>query len=92
MIFSSGLELFRSISSRKTRESIQQGGVSDIKGETARVLDYRKFSPKVVGGVGHKNSNSGRQWYLQNRVYEAVIAVSVPTAFHPYYLINEERK
>lgn len=44
----------------------------------------------VVGGVGKKVSNGGKQFYMQDRVYYGDIAVSIPTGFHPYYLL--ERK
>ena len=41
--------------------------------------------PKVIGGIGEKKSNSGRQWYMQDRVYEGDVAISVTTGFNPYY-------
>lgn len=41
--------------------------------------------PKVVGGIGEKKSNGGRQWYQQDRVYDDGCAISVTTAFNPYY-------
>jgi DNA (cytosine-5)-methyltransferase 1 len=41
--------------------------------------------PKVIGGIGEKKSNGGRQWYLQDRIYDNEIATSVTTAFNPYY-------
>jgi DNA (cytosine-5)-methyltransferase 1 len=41
--------------------------------------------PKVVGGIGEKKSNSGRQWYQQDRIYDDNVAISVTTAFNPYY-------
>lgn len=45
--------------------------------------------PKVVGGIGEKKSNGGRQWYQQDRIYDDGCAISVTTAFNPYYAINE---
>ena len=41
---------------------------------------------KVVGGIGEKKSNDGRQWYQQNRIYDDKVALSVTTSFNPYYL------
>lgn len=45
----------------------------------------------VVGGVGRKVSNGGTQYYMQDRIYYGDIAVSIPTGFHPYYLVKEEK-
>lgn len=42
-------------------------------------------SPKVLGGIGEKKSNNGTQWYQQDRIYDDNIAISVTTAFNPYY-------
>ena len=44
------------------------------------------FEPRVVGGIGEKKSNDGRQWYQQDRVYDDKIAISVTTGFNPYYI------
>lgn len=41
--------------------------------------------PCVVGGIGEKKSNGGSQWYQQDRVYDNNMAISVTTAFNPYY-------
>lgn len=45
--------------------------------------------PKVIGGIGAKKSNGGRQWYQQDRVYEGDVAISVTTGFNPYYQVDE---
>lgn len=42
-------------------------------------------APQCIGGIGEKKSNSGRQWYQQDRVYDDGCAISVTTAFNPYY-------
>lgn len=44
------------------------------------------FEPIVIGGIGEKKSNGGRQWYQQDRVYADNIAISVTTGFNPYYI------
>ncbi len=49
------------------------------------------IKPKVLGGIGEKKSNGGSQWYQQNRIYEDTIAISITTAFNPYYLIKEKK-
>ena len=46
-----------------------------------------KIYPKVLGGIGEKKSNGGTQWYQQNRIYDNKIAISVTTAFNPWYIV-----
>ena len=47
--------------------------------------------PKVIGGgIGEKKSNGGTQWYQQDRVYEGDVAISVTTAFNPYYAVQKD--
>ena len=49
--------------------------------------------PKVIGGVGEKKSNGGRQYYQQDRIYDAnKVAISVTTAFNPYYATNNTQE
>ena len=48
-----------------------------------------KLMPKVLGGIGKKKSNKGRQWYQQDRIYDNKIAISVTTSFLPYYFTGE---
>ena len=42
--------------------------------------------PRVVGGIGEKKSNGGRQYYQQDRIYDNKVALSVTTSFLPYYV------
>lgn len=44
--------------------------------------------PRVLGGIREKKSNGGTQYYQQDRIYDNNIAISVTTAFNPYYLEN----
>lgn len=46
--------------------------------------------PCVIGGIGEKDSNGGKQWKMQNRVYDNKVAASVTGSFRPYY--KEEQK
>ena len=46
--------------------------------------------PNVIGGVGEKKSNGGRQWYQQDRIYDDGCAISVTTAFNPYYATEKQ--
>ena len=52
-------------------------------------LEPKVVEPKVIGGIGEKKSNGGTQWYQQDRVYDNNIAISVTTAFNPYYAVQE---
>lgn len=47
---------------------------------------------EVIGGIGKKKSNSGTQWYLQDRIYDIKIATSIATSFNPYCLTKRERE
>lgn len=47
-----------------------------------------KQKPRVIGGIGEKKSNGGRQWYMQDRIYDNNIAISIATSFNPYYLVE----
>ncbi len=62
---------------------------------SVRGADGENFSeeePQVIGGIGEKKSNGGRQWYLQDRIYDNNIATSVTTAFNPYYKVEEPQE
>ena len=48
--------------------------------------------PKVLGGIGEKKSNSGTQWYQQDRIYDNKMALSIATCCQPYYLTARERE
>ena len=47
--------------------------------------------PKVIAGIGEKKSNGGTQWYQQDRIYDDKVAISVTTAFNPYYACGDKR-
>lgn len=48
-------------------------------------------SPKVISGIGEKTSNNGKQYFYQNRIYDAGVATAVATSLHPNYLDNSFR-
>ena len=50
--------------------------------------ESNRLKPQVLGGVGEKKSNSGTQWYQQDRVYDDNVALSVTTRLNPYYAIK----
>lgn len=49
--------------------------------------------PKLVGGIGEKKSNNGKQWYQQNRIYDSnSIAMCLPANLPGgsyWYLVEE---
>jgi len=46
------------------------------------------LEPKVIGGIGEKKSNGGTQYYQQDKIYDDNVAISITTAFNPYYSVN----
>jgi DNA (cytosine-5)-methyltransferase 1 len=68
-----------------SEEKVKQLVYEDIK-----KIDTSK--PQVLMGIGKKKSNSGTQWYQQDRVYDDNIAISVTTSFNPYYAIKNATK
>ena len=81
-----------------TRDNPNQGRVYDKDGlsPTLNCMEGGNrqpmvLEPWVIGGFGEKKSNSGTQWYLQDRVYDNNIAVSVATAFNPNYIDRDYR-
>ena len=57
----------------------------DCLGVVVKDQNMNEIKPRVIGGIGQKKSNSGRQWYMQNRIYDDNIAISIATSFNPYY-------
>lgn len=47
--------------------------------------------PRVIGGIGEKKSNSGRQYYMQDRIYDGDYALAIATSINPYYVVGEEK-
>lgn len=45
----------------------------------------------VLGGIGEKKSNSGTQYYEQNRIYGGGLLTAIPAekSFHPWYRVWE---
>ncbi len=71
---------------------LQESGIS----RTLCARDYKdpkcvEVEPKVIAGIGEKKSNGGTQWYQQDRVYDGDVAISVTTAFNPYYKVDEPK-
>ena len=47
--------------------------------------------PKVLGGIGEKDSNNNTQWKQQNRIYDNNVGISITTCYNPNYLDNNLR-
>ena len=47
--------------------------------------------PKVLGGIGEKDSNNNTQWKQQNRIYDNNVGIAVTTCFNPNYVDNQLR-
>lgn len=46
------------------------------------------LEPRVLFGIGEKKSNNNTQWYLQDRVYDGNVAVTIATVCNPYYEVS----
>lgn len=45
---------------------------------------------RVIGDVGEKKSNGNMQWYLQDRIYDGEVAITLSTSINPYYVEDSE--
>ena len=61
--------------------------VMENHGTITAIID----KPKVLGGIGKKDSNNNTQWKQQNRVYDNNVGISVTTCFNPNYVDNQLR-
>ena len=69
----------------ETHRGTVQKGMSQTLKTSIDVGVVVKDEPRVLGGLGEKRSNGGPQWYQQDRIYDDNVAISVTTAFNPYY-------
>ena len=78
-----------------TRSGAYAAGMILVKNATKRgYLEASKGSgniPKVLCGIGEKDSNNNTQWKQQNRVYDNNVGISVTTCFNPNYIDNQLR-
>ena len=66
---------------RGTVQKNKSQTITTFGGENVGVV----VKPKVIGGLGEKKSNSGTQWYQQDRVYDDNVSIAVTTTCNPYY-------
>ena len=56
----------------------------------------KHIKPQLVGGIGEKKSNNGRQYYQQDRIYDSnAIAMASPAQLQGgsyYYAVEEVAK
>lgn len=57
-----------------------------------RYLNKMAEDVKVWGGFGEKKSNKGRQWYIQDRVYDSDYLCPALTTFKSNYWIVIKEK
>lgn len=69
---------------------VQKGMIQTIK-TSCDDIGVVVGEPKVIGGIGEKKSNNGKQWFLQDRIYDNTIATAICTSFNPYYLTSHLR-
>lgn len=72
-----------------------------VNTEVAQTIDTRvsagnntfivEKTPKVIAGIGEKKSNSGTQWYEQDRIYDDGVATTVTTSIQPNYAVPIEK-
>ena len=65
-----------------TTNNVQKGMIQTLDTQCDRGVVVK---PKVLGGIGEKDSNNGTQWKQQNRIYDDNVSISVTTSFNPYY-------
>lgn len=68
---------------RRARVQAQTIQTLDTAGGSTKGVVVKE--PKVLGGIGDKKSNNNTQWYLQDRIYDDNVAVTVATQVNPYY-------
>ena len=51
--------------------SIMWGGCKTLKAEKDDISVVLEVVPKCIGGIGEKKSNSGSQFYQQDRIYDS---------------------
>lgn len=83
-----GIDLaFPASRQRRGRVQKQSANTLDTSPNKAVVI----YSPRVVGGIGEKTSNNGKQYFYQNRIYDTGVATAVATSLQPNYLDNDFR-
>lgn len=68
---------------RSSDDNPQSGRVYSTDGISPCLDSFE--TPKVIGGIGKKNSNKNTQWRTQRRVYDDGVAISLTTDYRPYY-------
>ena len=69
-----------------TRRGRVKEGVSGTLTTSDNMGVVVEDKPKVLGGIGEKKSNDGKQWYQQDRVYDNNIGISITSTSNPYYV------
>ena len=65
--------------------------VNNMGAQHSNKADESEMIPRVVGGIGEKNSNKGTQYFYQNRIYDTKIATAVSSSLQTNYIDNAFR-
>ena len=73
-----------------SKSGYNQTAIVGKNGVTPTVMEnHGQVTAVVVGGIGEKKSNSGTQWYQQDRIYDAdKVSITIATSYNPWYLYN----
>ena len=71
-------------------KTVRAGGKGSLDHHSWDLVADHKAEPKVIAGIGEKKSNGGTQWYQQDRIYKGDVAISVTTAFNPFYAVQKD--
>lgn len=67
------------------RGTVQKGKIQTITTSGGENLGVIVNKPRVIGGIGEKDSNNNTQWKQQNRVYDDNLSISITTSYNPFY-------
>lgn len=71
------------------RMEYHRGTVQKDKIQT--INTNQDYGVVVLGGIGEKKSNSNTQWYMQDRIYDNNVGISLATTANPNYIDKQLR-
>ena len=71
------------------RMEYHRGTVQKDKIQT--INTNQDYGVVVLGGIGEKKSNSNTQWYMQDRIYDNNVGISLATTANPNYIDKKLR-
>jgi DNA (cytosine-5)-methyltransferase 1 len=61
------------------------------KGKIQTINTNQDYGVVVLGGIGEKKSNNNTQWYMQDRIYDNKVGISLATTANPNYVDKQLR-